>query len=333
MDNLYLKDWHFTRDFPDYTAYETPCGFSSDWLNEFWDTKDDDDYRFVYMGPKGSWTPFHADVFRSFSWSANICGRKKWIFYPPGEEENLCNKYGHLVYDVDSAELLDENLYPNYKKVRSRIEVIQEAGEIIYVPSGWHHQVFNLEDTISINHNWMNGCNVDICWQYVKDNLSQVQQEIEDCKGMDGWDQQCQLILKASCGIDYGEFLQFMEVIATNRIRLLQDHLVNKSRNLPTEQRQSGSDETPSVDNIKCLADEKQADVSGACDSNTSVLNERLYSPMTEGQINHCVFDLYSVKNVLCDMIQTPEFTSLNDCENKANELTVKIEKIINSII
>lgn len=61
-----------------------------------------------------------------------------------GEEENLCNKYGHLVYDVDSAELLDENLYPNYKKVRSRIEVIQEAGEIIYVPSGWHHQVFNL---------------------------------------------------------------------------------------------------------------------------------------------------------------------------------------------
>lgn len=39
----------------------------------------------------------------------------------------------------------------------------------------------------------MNGCNVDICWEYVKDNLSQVQQEIEDCKGMDGWDQQCQV--------------------------------------------------------------------------------------------------------------------------------------------
>lgn len=48
------------------------------------------------------------------------------------------------MYDVDSAELHDENLYPNYKKVRSRIEVIQEAGEIIYVPSGWHHQVYNL---------------------------------------------------------------------------------------------------------------------------------------------------------------------------------------------
>lgn len=69
--------------------------------------------------------------------SINMC-------FIAGEEEHLRNKYGHLVFDVDSAELLDENLYPNYKKVRCRIEVIQEAGEIIYVPSGWHHQVYNL---------------------------------------------------------------------------------------------------------------------------------------------------------------------------------------------
>ena len=29
-------------------------------------------------------TGFHADVFRSYSWSANICGEKKWIIFPPG---------------------------------------------------------------------------------------------------------------------------------------------------------------------------------------------------------------------------------------------------------
>lgn len=61
-----------------------------------------------------------------------------------GEEENLRNKNGHLVYDVNSADLHDANSYPNYSKVKLRIEVIQEAGEIIYVPSGWHHQVYNL---------------------------------------------------------------------------------------------------------------------------------------------------------------------------------------------
>lgn len=63
---LYTKDWHFVRDFPDYGAYVVPDFFGSDWMNEVWDARKDvqDDYRFVYMGPKGTWTPFHADVFR-----------------------------------------------------------------------------------------------------------------------------------------------------------------------------------------------------------------------------------------------------------------------------
>ncbi|NXT61896.1 JMJD4 protein, partial [Chaetops frenatus] len=57
---LYLKDWHLSRsglipkilplgmDF-----YSTPVYFSSDWLNEYWDSVGLDDFRFVYMGPKG----------------------------------------------------------------------------------------------------------------------------------------------------------------------------------------------------------------------------------------------------------------------------------------
>lgn len=33
-------------------------------MNEFWLQGDKDDYRFVYMGGDGTFTPFHADVFR-----------------------------------------------------------------------------------------------------------------------------------------------------------------------------------------------------------------------------------------------------------------------------
>ncbi len=29
---------------------------------------------------------------------------------------------------------------------------LQGAGEAIFVPSGWHHTVENLQDTLSINH-------------------------------------------------------------------------------------------------------------------------------------------------------------------------------------
>jgi hypothetical protein len=38
--------------------------------------------------------------------------------------------------------------------------------QALFVPSGWHHSVENLEDTLSINHNWINGFNVawSVCW-------------------------------------------------------------------------------------------------------------------------------------------------------------------------
>lgn len=36
---LYLKDWHFASQFSDYKAYQTPCYFQEDWLNEFYDMR------------------------------------------------------------------------------------------------------------------------------------------------------------------------------------------------------------------------------------------------------------------------------------------------------
>lgn len=54
-DLLYLKDWHLRRSHPDYHFYTTPTYFASDWLNEYCQEKNCDDYRFVYMGPKGTW--------------------------------------------------------------------------------------------------------------------------------------------------------------------------------------------------------------------------------------------------------------------------------------
>nr|GMC48275.1 jmjC domain-containing protein 4 isoform X1 [Ipomoea batatas] len=94
------------QEYPEYVAYKTPLHFCDDWLNLYLDKyrmhNDPDtynegneiscsDYRFVYIGSKGTWTPLHADVFRSYSWSANVCGRKKWYFLPPSQH--------HLVYD------------------------------------------------------------------------------------------------------------------------------------------------------------------------------------------------------------------------------------------
>ena len=52
-------DISLIRQYPEYGAYDVLDVFKSDWLNEVWDQRDDDggqdDYRFVYMGPKGTW--------------------------------------------------------------------------------------------------------------------------------------------------------------------------------------------------------------------------------------------------------------------------------------
>uniref|UniRef100_A0A4W3HTH0 Jumonji domain-containing protein 4 n=1 Tax=Callorhinchus milii TaxID=7868 RepID=A0A4W3HTH0_CALMI len=211
---LYLKDWHMHRDFPDHGVYSTPLFFRSDWLNEYWDSIRLDDYRFVYMGPKGS------------CWSANLCGRKRWLLFPPGEEAALRDRAGSLAYDVLSPALRDPQLYPGAAQSHSPIEVIQEPGEVLFVPSGWYHQVHNLEDTISVNHNWLNGCNVDTVWRFLRAELSAVQDEIGEWRdSMADWHQHCQVMMKSCTGMDFSQFYVFLETIARNRMEWLDSGL------------------------------------------------------------------------------------------------------------
>ncbi|XP_036873125.2 2-oxoglutarate and iron-dependent oxygenase JMJD4 isoform X2 [Manis javanica] len=172
--------------------FTLPVYFSSDWLNEYWDALGVDDYRFIYMGPTGTWSPFHADIFRSFSWSVNICGRKKWFFFPPGQEEALRDGHGGLPYDVTSPGILNSCPCP------LPLEVTQEAGEMVFVPSGWHHQVHNLQE------------------------LCAVQQEVGQWRDtMPDWHHHCQVIMRSCSGINFGEFYHFLKVIAERRLLIL----------------------------------------------------------------------------------------------------------------
>lgn len=255
--NLYLKDWHFTRDVTNYSAYTTPLIFTSDWLNEFYSQKTDikEDYKFVYMGARGSWTPLHYDVFRSYSWSSNVVGTKMWILFPSGDEVCLKNVRKDLVYNVVSvlrnspagdyldnilkggfddndhfcefsvtieslSSLKDSGLFipENSPKDIRLIVVIQRKGETIFVPSGWHHQVHNLDDVISVNHNWINACNLHEMWFNLSGELDRVRESISDCREMEGWHAQCQLILSSLAGMDYSMFCKFILIVSLPRL-------------------------------------------------------------------------------------------------------------------
>ncbi|KAF5957529.1 hypothetical protein HYC85_004754 [Camellia sinensis] len=221
---LYLKDWHFVKEYPEYLAYTTPPFFQDDWLNLCLDKyrmhKDADtyqekneiscsDYRFVYMGAKGTWTPLHADVFRSYSWSANVCGKKQWHFLSPCQ----C----HLVFDrnmkcsiYDIFKDVSETKFPGFEKA-IWLECTQEQNEIIFVPSGWYHQVHNLEDTISINHNWFNAYNLCWVWDLLFRDYNEAKEYIEDIKDIcDDFEGLCQRNLAANTGMNFQDFFIFI---------------------------------------------------------------------------------------------------------------------------
>ncbi|CEG39140.1 Uncharacterized conserved protein, contains JmjC domain [Plasmopara halstedii] len=235
----YLKDWHFVHAFGS-DIYDTPPFFKDDWLNWWWDHKENSksDYRFVYIGPAGSWTPLHQDVFRSYSWSVNICGRKEWIFYHPDDEPKLKDCFGYVVPDV-TAEYINEERYPRIHEAK-QVYTIQESGDAIFVPSGWYHQVKNLEDTISINHNWFNGYNIREVWTFLKLEYAAVDNELKELKniGLVGYEfvDQCQRVMQANTGINYLEFRELLYAKASDllkkRIVANDNHLAVKKSDL-----------------------------------------------------------------------------------------------------
>lgn len=77
-DLPYLKDWHMQKQFPDANVYTTPLFASDDWLNRFFCQTSNDDYRFCYIGKKGTWTALHFDVLKRCV--ENASGNSNLIF-------------------------------------------------------------------------------------------------------------------------------------------------------------------------------------------------------------------------------------------------------------
>eukprot|EP01135_Chromosphaera_perkinsii_P007732 Nk52_evm21s967 gene=Nk52_evmTU21s967 len=231
----YLKDWHFVSSHPEVHLYTNPHIFTEDWLNSFCDYKKAQDYRFVYLGARGTFTPFHCDVFKSYSWSANICGKKRWLFFPPGAEDFFKDKFGNFFSRIDISTDFHEDFglgkNPREDEVVAQralmkkergfrcISFVQSTGQTLFVPSGWYHQVFNVEDTLSVNHNWVNGCNIEHMWLSLKEDFGESQKHIADLKDLPDYAMLCQQLLKGNSGVDFEMFFEFLSYLAMQNCR------------------------------------------------------------------------------------------------------------------
>ena len=242
---LYCKDWHIVRDLKsDCPFYSTPHLFSDDWLNDYWQTKGTTDYKFFYFGPQFSFTPTHKDVYSSYSWSANIIGKKLWILFNPKESAHyLKNRQrNEWVYNVlslvdcdDISEQYKEKEYPHLSELFDKENqilckrmIVQNENEAIFVPSNWFHEVYNLSDIVlSVNHNWFNGINIDCIWNCIYTQYQAVCQSIDDLTEFleeNAFYDKCQELLMAAAGIDFDQFLDILRVNTERILKVLVDN-------------------------------------------------------------------------------------------------------------
>ncbi|XP_047338880.1 F-box protein At5g06550 [Impatiens glandulifera] len=159
---LYLFDSSFVKKVPELgSGYEIPEYFREDLFGILGNERPD--YRWIIVGPAGSGSSFHIDPNSTSAWNAVIRGSKKWVLFPP----DVVPPGVHPSPDgaeVASPVSITEwfmNFYEETKQWKKRpIECVCKAGEVIFVPNGWWHLVFNLEDSIAITQNFVSRRNL-----------------------------------------------------------------------------------------------------------------------------------------------------------------------------
>lgn len=205
---LYLKDWHLQLKLKNEkkptALYQCPAIFEVDLLNSFLLNFTQGDYRFCYWGPKGSYTSRHSDVLHSYSWSYNVVGSKKWTFFDGARSSH------------------DEKEF----------SIIQNAGQAMFVPSTLQHEVVNLEETISINHNWITTANIDLCWQCLVAEMAAIEKELTDW-GISDPDAM-ESMLRGCTGLDVTTFflMIYSQFLSLNKASLDSPYETNAMRDV-----------------------------------------------------------------------------------------------------
>ncbi len=103
-----------------------------------------------WLGPQGTVTPLHCDYDDNIF--AQIWGSKRITLSPPHHDQFLYPREANpiLCGSPFDPEAPDYEKFPLARQA-SMIEVIVNAGDMLYVPAGWYHQVRALTFSLSSN--------------------------------------------------------------------------------------------------------------------------------------------------------------------------------------
>ncbi|KAG5472723.1 hypothetical protein LSCM4_02046 [Leishmania orientalis] len=156
--------------------YTIPPYFTEDFFSHM-AGEDRPDYRWLLVGPDGSGSPFHTDPHGTSAWNAVLSGCKRVTFYPPHvvppgvEEEWIHSDYyasepclrwyrmrgdslpnGSAVRGTFSKEHVGEAYHGAASELQP-VEALVFPGDLVFIPSGWWHQVLNIGHTVAVTQN------------------------------------------------------------------------------------------------------------------------------------------------------------------------------------
>lgn len=151
--------------------YEVPSYFKDD-IFKYARESDLPPTRTFNLGPSLAGDRIQTNPLHCNLWSALVHGSRRWCLFPHHVPQDLlCNDHRAARKDrrLETAVAWFERIYPKTQSSRwpryfKPLEIVQAAGEVVFVPAGWWYVVINLEVCVVISHHHCSASKLAQAW-------------------------------------------------------------------------------------------------------------------------------------------------------------------------